>query len=47
MIQLYFEDVLDDLFIAKTCNNCQNNCKISCLSKDAVIYCRKYKKEND
>lgn len=44
MIQLYFEEVLDDLFIAKTCKDCQRDCKVSCLSEDAVIYCTKYKK---
>lgn len=45
MEQLCFEGVLDDLFIAKTCSNCKNDCKILCLSKDAEIYCTKYKKD--
>lgn len=45
MDQLFFEEVLYDLFLAKTCSNCKNDCKILCLSKDAEIYCTKYKKD--
>lgn len=44
MMQLYFEEVLDDLFISKTCKECKNDCKILCLSEEAVIYCKKFKK---
>ncbi|MDY3960155.1 hypothetical protein [Romboutsia timonensis] len=46
MEQLYFEEVLDDLFISKTCQECKNSCKVLCLSKEAVIYCKKFKGEN-
>lgn len=42
--QLYFEEILDDLYIAKTCTECKRDCKILCITKDAEIYCNKYKK---
>lgn len=45
MEQLYFEEVLDNLFISNTCKGCKHNCNILCLSKDAVVYCKKYNKE--
>lgn len=44
MEQLYFEEVLDNLFVSNTCRKCKNNCKVLCLSKDAVIYCNKFKR---
>lgn len=43
--QLYFEEVLDNLFVSKTCQECKNDCKVLCLAKEAVIYCNKFKTE--
>lgn len=43
-VQLYFEELENDLFISKTCEKCKNECKIKCITKDAEIYCYKYKK---
>lgn len=45
MEQLYFEEVLDDIFIPNTCKVCKKACKILCLSKDAEVYCYNFKKE--
>ena len=42
MKQLYFEEVLDNLFVSNTCRKCKNNCKVLCLSEDAIIYCRNF-----
>lgn len=42
--QLYFEEVLDDLYISKTCNECKNECKVFCITKYAKIYCSKFEK---
>lgn len=41
--QLCFEEVLYNLFISKTCQACENKCKVLCSSKKATIYCNKYK----
>ena len=40
--QLYFEEVLDNLFVSKTCQECNKDCKVLCLSKDAIIYCSNF-----
>ena len=42
MDQLYFEEVLDNLFVSNTCRKCKNNCKVLCISEDAIIYCRNF-----
>ena len=42
MEQLYFEEVLDNLFVSNTCRKCKNNCKVLCISEDAIIYCRNF-----
>lgn len=47
MEKLYFVEVLDDLFVSKTCQECENDCKVLCLSEGAVIYCKKFKKEKN
>lgn len=44
MEQLYFEEVLDNLFVSKTCQECKNECKVLCLSKNTLVYCKKYNK---
>ncbi|WP_195251946.1 hypothetical protein [Romboutsia sp. 1001713B170207_170306_H8] len=44
MEQLYFEEVLEDLFVPKLCKQCENNCKIYIISKDADIYCSNFEK---
>lgn len=46
MEQLYFEILENELYISKTCEECKNKCKIYCLSKDAEVYCNKFKKLN-
>ena len=46
MEQLYFEEVLDDLFLSSTCKECINDCKVLCLTQDAIIYCKKFEKEH-
>lgn len=43
MEQLYFEEVLENLFMSKTCKECNKDCKILCLTQNAVIYCKKFK----
>ena len=40
--QLYFEEVLDNLFVSKTCQECNKYYKVLYLSKDAIIYCRNF-----
>ncbi len=44
-IQLYFEELEEKLYISKTCEMCINNCKVRCISNEAEIYCKKYKKK--
>ena len=38
MEQLYFEEVLDNLFVSNTCRKCKNNCKVLCISEDKKAY---------
>ena len=47
MIQLEFNElteVKEKLYICNTCNSCLNSCKVYCISKDSILYCKKYKK---
>ena len=34
------------LYISDKCNQCIHKCKVYCVSKDAEVYCNKYKKDN-
>lgn len=43
-IQLYFEELEEKLYISKTCDNCKEVCKVYCITKDAEVYCKKYRK---
>lgn len=45
-IQLEFDFFEEDLYISKTCSECKNECKIRCITKDANIYCNRYKKSS-
>lgn len=31
------------LYVAKTCLNCENSCKIQTISESAIVTCPKYK----
>lgn len=42
--QLYFEILENEMYISKTCKECENDCKVLCLSENAVIYCNKFKR---
>ena len=47
MTQLVFTeyDVIEhDLYIADKCKECQKECKIYSISKDAQIFCKRFKK---
>ena len=51
MEQLTFDMIMNQeqpevLYIATKCNECKNECKVFCLSQDAIIYCKKFNKEN-
>lgn len=48
--QLEFKEIElinNNMYICNTCNKCVHDCKVYSISKDTILYCRKYKHINN